>query len=319
LIGCGLVFLHQLCFAFERRFGRSLRRALLAVLPALAGAALYLAARTVVLGGLGGYYFKDSEPFFDLLPRWCAQLAMDALCPWAFLAGRTPLQLALVSLALVTLLTFVFAVAGLSSTALRMQRVGRLLVIAAAWIVPLVLVLGLNQLYGPWYALVPVLGLTMIVAGLAQGIRLVIAGRLLVRLLSVVAVVILAVAVVIPLRASPLLVEYPYWRTATELLDEAQMQIDECLSQARDGERVSVSIPVRVTPRAPERRPYEPSGDRPQILGVVIFKYEGLSAWIKLRYPDRNIRVIWDAHPPLPEPHADEVLLLAYPDRSAMQ
>jgi hypothetical protein len=177
----------------------------------------------------------------------------------------------------------------------------------------------LNQLYGPWYALVPVLGLTMIVAGLVQGIRLVIAGRFLVRLLSVVAALGLAVAVVIPLRASPLLVEYPYWRIASELLDQAQMQIDERLAEARDGEQVSVRIPVRVTPRAPEQRPYEPSGDQPEIFGVVVFKYEGLSAWIRLRYPDRNIRVVWDAHPPLPKPHADEVLLLAYPDRSAMR
>ena len=319
VIGCGLVFLHQLCFAFERRFGRSLRRAVLAALPALVGAALYLVARTIVLGGLGGYYFKDSEPFFDLLPRWCAQLAVDALCPWAFLEGRTPLQLALVSLTLVTLLTIVFAVAGLCSTAPRMQRVGRLFVIAAAWIVPLVLVLGLNQLYGPWYALVPVVGLTVVVAGLARGIRLVIAGRFLVRLLSVVSVVGLAVAVVIPLRASPLFVEYPHWRIATELLDQAQMQIDERLGHARDGERVSVRIPVRVTPRAPERRPYEPSGDGPRVLGVVVFKYEGVVCWLKLRYPDRNIRVVWDAAPPLPQAREDEVLLLAYPDRSAVR
>jgi len=319
VIGCGLVFLHQLCFAFERRFGRTLRRAVLAALPALVGVALYLIARTIVLGGLGGYYFKDSEPFFDLLPRWCAQLAVDALCPWAFLEGRAPLQLALLSLTLVILLSIVFAVAGLSSTAVRMQRVGRLFVIAAAWIVPLVLVLGLNQLYGPWYALVPVMGLALLVASLVQGIRLVIAGRFLVRLLSVVAALGLAVAVVIPLRASPLLVEYPHWRIATQLLDQAQMQIDERLAEARDGERVPVQIPVRVTPRAPEQRPYEPSGDRPEIFGVVVFKYEGLSAWIKLRYPDRNIRVVWDAHPPLPEPHSDEVLLLAYPDRSAMR
>jgi hypothetical protein len=157
------------------------------------------------------------------------------------------------------------------------------------------------------------------VAGLAQGIRLLMGGRLLARLLGAVALIGLAVALIVPLRASPLLVEYPHWRIATELLDQTHQQIDERLAEARDGEQVSVQIPVRVTPRAPEQRPYEPSGDQPEIFGVVVFKYEGLSAWIKLRYPDRNIRVVWDAHPPLPAPRPDEVLLLAYPDRSAMR
>lgn len=319
VMGVGLVFLHQLCFASEQRGRRNLARAGLAALPALVGAAVYLIARTAVLGGLGGYYFKDSEPFLTLLPRWSAQLAVDALCPWGFLGGWTPLQLALLSLAALTGLTLLFAGVGLASTAPRMQRVARLLVVALAWIVPLVLVLGLNQLYGPWYALVPVVGLALAVAGLVQGIRLLMGGRFLARLLSVVALIALVVALIVPLRASPLLAEYPHWRIATELLDQTQKQIDERLGGARDGQRVSVQIPVRVTPRAPEQRPHEPSGDQPQIFGVVIFKYEGVSAWIKLRYPDRNIRVVWDSEAPLPEPRPDEVLLLAYPDRSTMR
>lgn len=319
VMGFALVFLHQLCFAFEGRFGRNLTRAVLAALPALAAAALYLIARTIVLGGLGGYHFDDPAPFFELLPRWCAQLAVDALCPWSFFENRTPLQLALVSLVILTLLALVFAAGGFCSTTLRMQRVGRLLVIAAAWIVPLVLVLGLNQLYGPWYALVPVVGLALVVAGLVQGVRLVIAGRLLVRLLSVVSAVGLLVAVVFPLYASPLFTEYPYWGIATDLLEQTQKRIEERIGTARDGDQVSVRIPVRVTPRAPERRPFEPSSDTPRVFGVVVFKYEGVVCWLKLRYPDRNIRVIWDAGQPLPAAREDEVLLLAYPDRSAMR
>ena len=229
------------------------------------------------------------------------------------------MQLALPALAALTGLMLLFVVLGFGSTIPRMQRVGRLLVIALAWIVPLVLVLGLNQLYGPWYALVPVVGLALAVAALVQGIRLLMEGRLLPRVLSAVALSALVVTLIISLRASPLLVEYAHWRIATELLDQTQQQMDERLDAARDGERVSVQIPVRVTPRAPQQRPYQPSGDQPQIFGVVIFKYEGVSAWIKLRHPDRNIRVVWDAPPPLPEPRPDEVLLLAYPDRSAMR
>ena len=106
---------------------------------------------------------------------------------------------------------------------------------------------------------------------------------------------------------------------ATELLEQTQQRIDQRLGTARDGEEVSVRIPVRVTPRAPERRPFEPSADTPRVFGVVVFKYEGVAGWVKLRYPDRNIRVVWDAGPPLPRARADEVLLLAYPDRSEMR
>ncbi|MBU0617020.1 MAG: hypothetical protein KKI02_04835, partial [Planctomycetes bacterium] len=319
VMGFALVFLHQLLFARTRRFGHQITRAALATLPALAGAALYLIARAMVLGGLGGYYFKDAEPFFELLPRWCAQLAVDGLCPWSFVETWTPLQLAGVPLAVLAMLTIAFMVRGLLSSDRESRRAGWLLVIGVAWILPLVLVLGLNQLYGPWYALVPVVGLSLVVAGLVHGIRSTVAGRPVLRVVRFVSAVALFAALVVPLRASPLYTEYPHWSAASELLEQTQAGIDKLIDNAHDGERLTVQIPVRVTPRAPRQRPFEPSGERPRVYGVVIFKYEGVAAWVKLRYPDRDVRVIWDARPPLPRPGPDEVLLLAYPGRSEMR
>jgi hypothetical protein len=315
VIGFGLVFLHQLCFALERRWQRRLARAAWAALPALVGVVLYLIARSIVLGGLGGYYFKDSEPFLELLPRWGAQLAVDALCPWAFLEGWTPLQLALVPLVILGLLSIGFMLRGLLSHTKESDQVGQLLLIGAMWITPLIVVLGLNQLYGPWYALVPVVGLSLLVGGNAEGIWRLASASPVSRVLSVIFAAAFILALVIPLRGSPLYTDYPQWRAASDLLEQAQTDIDTAIGPARNGGRVTVRVPVRVSPRAPQQRPYEPSSGRRQLYGVVVFKYEGVSAWVRLRYPQRRVRVVWDARPPLPVPDVDEVLLLAYPDR----
>jgi hypothetical protein len=319
VMGFALVFLHQLLIGDSGRLGRRIKPAALATLPALAGAALYLVARTIVLGGLGGYYFKDPEPFFELLPRWCAQLTVDVLCPWSFVETWAPLKLALLPLIILGLLTAGFLARGLLSSTKEARRAGRSLVIGVAWIVPLVVVLGLNQLYGPWYALVPVIGLSLVVAGLVHGTRSMLAGRSNSRVLCVVAAAALLTALVVPLYASPLYTEYAQWSLASELLERTQTDLGKLIDDARDGECVTARVPVRVTPRAPRRRPFEPSGERPRVYGVVIFKHEGVSAWVELRYPAREIRVVWDARPPLPRPRADEVLLLAYPDRSEMR
>jgi hypothetical protein len=319
LVGVGLVFLHQLLFAGERPPGRGTARAALATLPTLAGAVLYLAARTIVLGGLGGYTFKDREPFFELLPRWCGQLAVDALCPWSFVADLPPLAVALLPLTILGVLAAACVAGSFRPRARDTRRAAWLVLLGLAWIVPLVLVLGLNQLYGPWYALVPLVGLSLVVAGLAQAIRSMDTARPRRWLLRGLLGAALLVGLAVPLRASPLYTKYTCWRRASELLEQAQADIDAALADARDGERVTVRIPVRVTPRAPQQRPFEPSDERPRVYGAVILKYEGVAAWVALRYPQRSVRVVWDARPPLPSADAGEVLLLAYPDRSGLR
>lgn len=319
VMGFALVFLHQLLFVDRGRLGRRVGPAALATLPALVGVALYLTARTLVLGGLGGYYFKEPEPFFELLPRWCAQLAVDMLCPWSFVAAWAPLTLALLPLTILGLLAIGILGRGLLSRTSEARRAACLVAIGLAWIVPLVAVLGLNQLYGPWYALVPAVGLSLVVAGLVQGALAMAPGRRGSPVPCVVSAVALLAALAVPLHASPLHTEYAEWSVASELLERTQTDLEQLIDAARDGECVTARVPVRVTPRAPQRRPYEPSAARPRICGVVIFKYEGVSAWVALRYPARNVRVVWDANSPLPLPRPDEVLLLAYPDRSKIR
>ena len=291
----------------------------MAASPALVAVALYLSVRTAVLGGLGGYHIDDPEPFFELFPRWCAQLAADALCPWAFIGNLTPVQLACIPLMILSLLVIGFAIGGLCRRSSQWQPSGALLLLGTVWIVPLVLVLGFNQLYGPWYTLVPVVGLALLVGGLAVTVERMLVRRGPMRSMSVLIGLLLLVACVVPLRASPLWTEYSEWATASRLLTETQEQIDKTLSDAAVGTRVSVQIPVRVTQRAPEGRPYRAGEPQPRLYGVVIFKYEGVGAWLKLRYPNHKIRLEWGPRRPLPEPASDEVMLLAYPDRTQVR
>ncbi len=318
-MGCGLVFLHQLFFTRERGFGRKALASGKAASPAIAGVMLYLLVRSTVLGGWGGYHFDDPEPFLELLPRWCGQLAVDALCPWAFIDGLTPVRLAYVPLTILGLLGLGFGIGGLCGRSSQWRRIGALLLLGSAWIVPLVLVLGLNQLYGPWYALMPVVGLALLVGGLAYAVERMLVQRGLTRILGALVGILLLAALVVPLGASPLWTEYSEWATATRLLAQTQERIDETLAGAAVGTRVSVLIPVRVTQRAPDGRPFRAEGEQPRLYGVVIFKYEGVSAWLKLRYPERKIRLEWGPRRPLPEPDPDEVLLLAYPDRTVLR
>jgi hypothetical protein len=308
-IGVGLVFLHQLCFACEGSFARNARRAVLGALPAALAVTLYMLARTLVVGGLGGYRVADPSPFSELLRRSSAQLVVDILCPWSFIESWTPLQLGLVPLVILVLLTVAFALGGLLSGTREVRRVG-LLVIGVAWILPLVLLLGLTQRYGPWYATVPLVGVALVVAGVVDGVRAMTGQRRPIRLLSVVPAAGVLIAMIIVLWSSPLFADYPHWATATQHLSDAQQRIDKKLRAARNGQRVDVRIARRVTPPVPNGRPYERSPSRPLLYAVSWFKMEALESWVRLRYPDKNVRVVRARSSASPLPRDGEILLV---------
>lgn len=319
IIGIGLVFLHQLCFSFEGCFRRNLVRALLAALPAAGAAALYMAGRTIVLDGFGGYHIEAPAPFGYLLKLGSAHLAADALCPWSFLATWSPLQLASVSLTVLAILTAAFLAAGLSSVNPDAQCSARLLLLGVAWIVPLVIVLGLNQRYGPWYALVPLIGVALIIASLVRGIQVMMRGRLIARVLGGVSAAGVLAALIIALYASPLGVDYPHWRIATRLMRESLRRMEAKLRDAGYGERVGLQLRLRVTSAQPHDRPYARSPGEPTLHSVFIFNPRNVRSWVKLRYPDRNIHLLWGPRVPPPQAAADEVLLHIYPNRAPLR
>jgi len=296
-LGLALVFLHQFMYADASGFGRRVRIAILASLPAAAAVTLYLICRTLVLGAVGGYDVELADSYGVMLGRAAAQLCVDVCCPWSFVSGLTPMQMALVPLVIGGGLAAAFLAVGLRRRDDVARNAGRMVVLGAAWIVPLVLVLGVNPRYGPWYALMPLVGALLIVAAVAQGVGRLLRQRGGGRLLGIVAAVGVVAMLAVTAWAAPLWTDYPEWATATQLLQAAQTRLDEKLRDIRRPGDVRVRIVPRCGARVKPERPFSPSPECPLVYGVGIWKAEGVHAWLRMRYPDKLVRVTYAARP----------------------
>ena len=328
------MFVHQLLWGCEpdtnqsRGVARTVRRAgaaVVAALPAVAAAGVYLLNRAAVVGPLGGYWAERAGSFGAQLAASGAQLAMDLLCPWSPWRSLTPIQLAAAPLALLALTVPAALITrlrgrggtvGAGDSAEPDVSAGCVILLGLAWLLGPVLVLGLNPRYGPWYAVVPLVGLVLVLAGLAGT-----AGGLLraspprrakwrvaVSLGSALTVLLTAV---LSLVASPLWTEYPHWRQASRILTETQREIERKLATARPGRDVRVRLVPYYGPPMSANRPREPSPPHATLYAVRIWKAEGVQTWLALRNPRRPVQVVYadDPRPPRRRPRAIRLLL----------
>lgn len=320
ILGLGLVFLHQLLFAGQDRLKKRLRPAALATFPAALAVAIYVINRAAVVGGgtgvspaawLGGYWAERSAPYGVQFTSSAAQLAMDVLCPWSFLSSWTPFQLAGWPLAVLGLAVPLLVVAGLLADDQKLRRAGRTTLIALVWMLPVVLVLGVNPRYGPWYAMTPLIGLVLILAALIHVAGATFMWTGLTRWLGLAAVAGVLVVAVVALPASPLWTQYPQWQAATSLLTATQKQVEEQLPGARPRQTIRARLVPRYGQPIRPERPHTPSPRRPTLYGVRIWKAEGVQTWLRLRYPRILVQTVYvgDPDPPRLHPHAIRLLL----------
>jgi hypothetical protein len=294
-----LVFLAVLIYCGDAWPVR-LQRALMATAPHALAAAVMIAARWAVLGGLGGHrevslveFGRGTFVTLFTVAGWLVapQPVMVSTSAVALLGG---LVLALAGAAWVW--------AGREPTAglPGMGWTARGLAVAMVWIVLLDLIYAAAGWIDTWYALLPVAGWALMVGVLAAS-----CGRLFrsndrpVRLVAVPAAVMLAALVAWQGAYSPLVRSYVEWEMASELagkfLDETVARID----RASAGQTVEAApMPIWVRPR----------GGRPTVFGAAVFADYTVQAWADLTRPERRVVVARSADPGL-GPGPDQILL----------
>jgi hypothetical protein len=284
VVGCGLVFLHQLLFAREERVVRRFSGAIIASIPAVLGAGIYLANRSVVVGGIGGYLEDPLAQYPALLSKAWSQLLVAGLCPWWFVNDWTRPQLARASVAILALLIVLLLAVNVTSKNPARRNVAGLIVVGLAWLLPAIGVLGLSDKYRVWYALVPVGGLAFILAGLGQGAALLIRERRAWRILGGLSTAGLAFVMFLALYASPLHTNYAQWREATPMLNAILRDLGRKIERSEPGDRISHQYVLRYGGPFPQDRPY--MARVPMLLSFSV------QSWVDLRYPEKNVRVI---------------------------
>lgn len=296
VMAVGLMFLHQLLYRRAAPGRGRLGTAAGATLPALLGAGVYLAARTAVLGGLGGYPESPQGPmsYGERMsvygPAWIEDLLLPhVFAPVAWLLpaeGREWSVLA--ALALAGLVVAAWVATGVAAVRTGEESAGsaaRCGLLSAAWLAPSVLLLGLMKFYGPWYTVLPAAGLSLGLAGLLHaGLGLRARGGRGLRAAGTGLAAVPLLVGVCALRFSPAWTAYSELSGASEALRSTLESIDEQLPEADPIQ----PIYVQVMPVYLEDGPL----DRPRLQRVTTMMVQGVEAYAQLRFPELNPRAV---------------------------
>jgi len=262
--------------------GVARRRLVPATIATLAAVGLFVAARTAVLGGLGGHGessiasgFRDGPGLIDefgallLVPQpWFGDPASDAwlvvgvavalVVAWGIgLTGRAPAR------------------SGSTGPGLRLAGLGFLCV----WLAAVLVLTGMSGELRSWYS-IPFLPIFcgFVGAGLAGAVGC--AARS--RALATVAAGLALAAACVPLRFSGLWQDYPEWRQIGSALNAFFAQAQASLATANPGQAVQVPVPPAFLSAGPERVGVKAAS------GIEDY---GVQAWVDVVHPDRSIRV----------------------------
>ncbi|MCK4343328.1 MAG: hypothetical protein KAY37_16560 [Phycisphaerae bacterium] len=305
LILPALAFLVVLLYSPASTISKRLRQAALALIPHAIALVVMLGARLAVLGGLGGHGATRAYESFDSYAAQVRRLLELLVFPQPIMQATSTGTWLLVGLILGLVLTAVlklwFRPRG-STPAATDRRLVRAAVLALAWLVLVGLTYVTTGKIQPWYLLLLVAGLAMLVGIAAEAVVAVIRGsQLPARMAAVPTLILLGLLVAWQGRYSPLVCHYDEWERATAASHTFLDQLQTGIVAARDGTTLEAPpIPVRAMPRK----------DRPHIRGAAILMDYSVQAWAELKFPERRIRVRGAADALGDRPAADEVLVL---------
>jgi len=296
-----LIVFHQWMFGPVYRGWSAWFRGLVAALPAAIGVGLYAVARTATLGGLGGYpnaggtldYGAELIDVLGLLaqgilaPWWPGDVNTLVLGWWVALSGGAAVA---ISVALAV---------GRGGAA---RRAANLVLLGLAWLVPMLLVLGMVKAQQARYAFLLIGPVALIVGGVAAAVcparqsggwRRLAAGTL---------VLALASSSVVALRASPLLYGYDTYARASLQLSRFLDDLGRRVAATPPGQRLDATLPFRLVVPSDAQQP----GAR-----VPLLVRHSLDSWAALSFPERRVRVISvrDSRRLAPDPDATIIVL----------
>jgi hypothetical protein len=290
ILGVGLVFLHQFALRYEGGMWARFRGAWIATLPALLAVGAYMINRNFVLGGVGGYPPKHELTYPERLQVFGSLALQDVFCPYLFFPqgwlppGWSALQVSILSALALAAVGLFFVVLALLSRIDGRRRVGVLVGMAAIWVAPSVVLLGAMLWYGPWYAVVPTVGVALLLGAVAQGAAHLLRGGALEKLVGAASAAVVPAVLLLALYCSPIHIFYTEWSLATKSLDSTLNELDAQMAKARPGDRIDVSC-----------YPYvyvQNEIDRPKLRFVATIMVRGVRAYLQMRYPEKQTRVV---------------------------
>ncbi len=235
--------------------------------------AVALAARFLVLGGMGG----PPDRGIALHPDVALETITSLVLP------QGPMRTGLgVALAVAVVAAVCFAAFGQrGGEEPRAQRRGAAL-LGLVWMVGTAAIHSLGGTHQPWYELLPLAGLAIVLAAVVDALSGALrAGAAPVRCWA--ALGLLAILLGWQVRYSPLVHPYPEWEKADRLLVRFFERVHPLLEVAEPGSVVRTpSVPVRLVDDRPGAR----------VTDASILTQRSFQAWTELVWPDREFRVV---------------------------
>jgi hypothetical protein len=172
----------------------------------------------------------------------------------------------------------------------------RLFILGLVWLFLPLPLLGAARWAAPWYAAVPLVGLSMIAGALVQ--RAVVAQAH--RWQRGLAAAVVAIALASSLRHSPLWTPYPELDEATAKVTRALNDLEKAFETSAASGRIEFRLP-------PPRMPVKP-GDRRRMRWMSSISPRSVVAWARLRYPELSIRGPRPTAAPRASPDGDILL-----------
>lgn len=266
------------------------RWALRVCAPALIAALVFVVARTLVLGGLGGHGESSLLGALQapvVLPHYLGLL----LAPHDISTNQTVNALALTALGV--------GLAGTLALACKRVPLGRrAMLLLLFWLASLAALIGVSGKMQAWHTVsfLPPYALAVGI-GAAAAARQLRDRRVLTGMAAALVVVALGWS---NLRACGLLHDYDQWRQASVVQRLFFESLQQRLAAAPIGTTLAVEgLPGYVSPRR----------GRPGVQSVVGLAPHSVQAWAELTFPDRRIRVVTSQQGAIPAARPDEVLV----------
>jgi hypothetical protein len=316
-----LVFVHQFGFAFRTDLPGRIRCAALATLPSALAVGVFLVLRARVVGGLGGYSGLERD-YWEVFASAAPAMAPAVLCPGLPIASDSVAAVA-APLAAVLAAAGACAWLGTGDPAARCSR-RTLVALGVVWALCSVPLMGFVERFYLYYAMFPLIGVALILAAAVDGFRCAAHGDQAApsastndeqapnfpnpiradaarRGVSVVGAGLALLVVVAGIFASPLWHDYPQFAQASRLHRQVFSKLESVLASARAGQQIRFDVVRRVTdPRVADRS--QPVASITTALAI--------DAWVRMRFPDRTVRVYEADRTSFPPPTPDAVALL---------
>ncbi|MCK6486391.1 MAG: hypothetical protein HUU22_11130 [Phycisphaerae bacterium] len=266
--------------------------------PSATAVLVYVAARTLVIGGLGGHGTSSLATWGGHVLEFAPRFLAATLCPWSPAAGWST-ELLSAAAGAVLVLTCLAAL-------LTSHGGGRAALFGLGWIVIFVAFMGIAGRFSPWYAVPCVVGVGMALAGMCEAAREFLTAQTAWKRGGGAAIAIGAALVfVIAMAASPLIHNYAEWDNASARQRTFLSDLGAQIASAPDGVRVDVYSMPRMLSR--------PDSGGPRLSGVAVLAPYSVQAWAELSFADRRVRVVGgDGGARIPPPARDELLVVVW-------